>query len=201
MSRTRTTNKFPIGKKVSSENRKRTLPFNGSAVKEKGFSFSFACFDRTHKLFTLGNEKGNAVEGEWFLELLDCLKSVSNMDIPELRQSIHDFHPIEWEDTNTSEPAGGEQLEYWQFRLDKSSGRVIGFLIDSVFYIVWLDPHHNLTDSEGYPGIRKYRCPKTQYEKLQEERDYYKLEAERQKNEIMELNALLEEFNADKTGR
>lgn len=26
------------------------LPFNGSAVNDKKFSFSFACFDRTHEL-------------------------------------------------------------------------------------------------------------------------------------------------------
>lgn len=68
------------------------LPFNGKLVEERGFSFSFSCFDREHELFNLG-------------------------------------------------------------------GRVIGILIDAVFYVVWLDPYHNLTNSEGYGGVKKYPKP------------------------------------------
>ena len=30
------------------ENIVKTLPYNGNVVTEKGFSFSFSCFDRTH---------------------------------------------------------------------------------------------------------------------------------------------------------
>lgn len=50
--------------------------------------------------------------------------------------------------------------------LDKSHGRVIGILIDAVFYIVWLDPHHNPTDSKGYGGANKFKRPCSDYEKL-----------------------------------
>ena len=137
---------------------KITLPFNGKLVKENNFSFSFACFDRSHELFNLGsNSLEGVVSGTWFLELLDCLKNVSNMTIADLKQSTHDLHPIDWSKTNTTAPRNNEQLEYWQFRINKSKGRVIGFLIDGVFYVVWLDPHHNLTSCEGYGGIRKYK--------------------------------------------
>ena len=136
------------------------LPFNGSIVSERGFSFSFSCFDRENALFNLGGkEKDGTVGGKWFLRLLDCLKDVSGKSIEELKHSTYDLHPVKWESANVKRPAAYEQAEYWQFRIDKSHGRVIGILIDSVFYIVWLDPHHNLTNSEGYGGIEKFSKP------------------------------------------
>ncbi|MFP5528732.1 hypothetical protein ACLGL1_09805, partial [Peptococcus simiae] len=73
----------------------KTLPYNGNAVTEKSFSFSFACFDRTHELFNLGSkDRGKSVSGEWFIELMDCFKSVSNKTISELKSSLHDLHSI-----------------------------------------------------------------------------------------------------------
>ncbi len=139
----------------------KTLPFSGSIVTDKKFSFSFSCFDRTHELFNLGgNDSDEAVKGKWFIELLDALKSVSNKTISEVRQSkTHDLHPIDWSKTNTNPPVNSDQLEFWQFRINKSKGRVIGFIIDGVFYVVWLDPYHNLTDSEGYGTVKKYKKP------------------------------------------
>ncbi len=153
--------KLPKPQSVASCDDIRSLPFNGSVVKDKQLLFSFANFDRTHKLFNLGgNSEDKTVGGQWFLKLLDCLKSVSGKSITELMQkSTHDLHPIDWSKTNTNPPAGYEQLEYWQFRVDKSNGRVIGIIVNNVFYIVWLDPYHNLTDSEGYGGVKKYPQP------------------------------------------
>ena len=149
-------------------NAKPALPYNGTAVAEKGFSFSFSCFDRSHKLFTLGdNTKDGTVSGKWFLDLLDCLKIVNSKTIAELKTSMYDLHPIDWTKANTQAPPSSAQCEYWQFRINKSKGRVIGFFIDDVFYIVWLDPHHNLTNSEGYRGIEQYRRPLSTYENQQ----------------------------------
>ena len=65
----RMTKKFAlpsVSKQLAKEN--TTLPFNGSAVTEKSFSFSFTCFDRTHELFNLGDYKTEGViSGKWFL--------------------------------------------------------------------------------------------------------------------------------------
>ena len=165
---------------------KTLLPFNGKAVTEKSFSFSFACFDRSHELFNLGDQtESGTVVANWFIDLLDCLKSVSNMTLTELKTSMHDLHPIEWSKTNTSAPRDGEQCEYWQFRINKSKGRVVGFLIEGVFYIVWLDPHHNLTNSEGYGKEMYYKAGKSLYE-LQE------IEIQQKQEEIERLNKELE---------
>jgi len=129
------------------------LPFGGELVKELGFSFSFSAFDRTNELFNL-----SGVDVKWFIDLLDCLKSVSGKTLDELKKSTHDFHPVKWTNANAKCPS--EQGEYWQFRISKSKGRVIGLLLDNVFYVVWLDPHHNLTNSEGYGGVKKFPPPK-----------------------------------------
>jgi len=106
----------------------------------------------------------NVVSGNWFIDLMDCLKNVSNMTVPELRTSMYDLHPVDWSGANAKMPKGSEQCEYWQFRISKSKGRVIGILLPGIFYIVWLDPHHNLTDSEGYGTVKKYSAGLSIYE-------------------------------------
>lgn len=112
------------------------LPFNGKIVEERQITFSFSSFDRAHELFNLGGKaKDGTVGGEWFLRLLDCLKNVSGKKIDELKRKPFLLHPVNWETANTTFP-NSEQAEYWQFRIDKSHGRVIGILIESVFYVV-----------------------------------------------------------------
>ncbi len=59
-------------------------------------------------------------------------------------------HPIKWRET--TEPHGfriPNEKELvtipYQFSLSTNEhGRVHGFFIEDVFYIVWLDPNHNL---------------------------------------------------------
>ena len=171
---------------------KPKLPYNGNAITEKSFAFSFACFDRSHKLFNLGDATPDGVvSGKWFLDMLDCLKTVSNKNISELRGTIYDLHPIDWSKANTSAPTGFEHLEYWQFRINKSRGRVIGFKIDNVFYIVWFDPHHNLTDSEGYGTATKYRAPESEYDSNQRELEDLRGQVEYLKEELKTAEELL----------
>lgn len=70
-------------------------------------------------------------------------------DLAEFNNRRHN-HQIEF--TQTTEPNGfvhlPEQVEpevYWQFAVQEHhSWRVHGFLISSVFYVVWLDPEHRL---------------------------------------------------------
>lgn len=158
--------------------------------KQKTFLFSFETLDREHELFNLGqNDRNQPVCGEWFVSLLDCLKNASQMTFNQLCQSRHfDMHPINWNSTNARKPthALSEQYDEWfQFRLSKSNGRIIGFTAGNVFYIHWLDPHHNLTNSEGYGKAQYYSKAFSEYELLQSQLD------ERLK-EIKELSELLD---------
>lgn len=169
------------------------LPYQGVVVPKRGFSFSFAAFDRSHKLFNLGDDskKSGVVSGKWFIELLDCLKDLSKMTVNEIKTSMHDLHPVDWDKANTSMPSESHQCEYWQFRINKSKGRVIGVITDGVFYIVWLDPHHNLTNSDGYGTEKRHNPALSLYETQEMTIAQLKKENERLTEELKAAEELL----------
>lgn len=171
-----------------------TLPFNQSLIKGKSFSFSFACFERCHPLFNLGDSSPEGtLTGNWYIDLLDCFRSINHMTIQEAKVSTHDLHPVDWDSANVAKPAGSEQQEYWQFRISKSKGRIIGILIDSIFFVVWLDPHHNLVDSPGYGKAVYYHAPMSSFE-IQEQRiSDLEQELRQKSDDLTAANDLLEE--------
>jgi hypothetical protein len=187
---------IPKPREVSQSNQKNiSVPIKGAENKNDKLVFSFELFDREEKLFNLGDSisQPQVVEGEWFLSLLDCLKDVSNKKIYDLKTDIHDLHPVNWKNANINCPGGCEQLEFWQFRINKSKGRVIGIKIDNHFYIMWLDKHHNLTDSDGYgKAVYNYK-PLTDYEKLVEENLLYKNQLKIAQDEIATYEQVLNE--------
>lgn len=112
---------------------------------------------------------GPTVSVPWLYDFLNALKEFSSKTVTELIHSNLEFHPVNWDHANASPPRGYEQLEYWQFRISKSKGRVIGIKIDQIFYVVWIDAEHNLCDSEGHGTTRKYSYKKSDYEILTDE--------------------------------
>jgi hypothetical protein len=116
-------------------------------LKETELKFSFKHLD--------SNEKFNirsASEGYIFV-FLERLKSLSSMYVHDFKttknQSLR-AHKHKWKET--TEKAGfrclNEQLrqcEPWQFQISVNEhGRVHGILVNDVFYIIWVDPLHNL---------------------------------------------------------
>jgi hypothetical protein len=109
-------------------------------------SFSYRYYARTAK-FGVAD-----CMGTWFESLLDRLQALSSLRPQEVlsnRSSALRAHPIDF--SQTSEPEGFAHLNPqlrvhtpYQFQLSKETGRVHGFFIDVVFYVVWLDPHHRL---------------------------------------------------------
>lgn len=131
------------------------LPVNEKILNES-ITFSFIFLDLQHEYFNLnGNAEDKTIGGKWFLDLLDCFKNVNGKTIQELKRRPYCLHPINWETANVSCPFSPE-IEWWQFRINKSRGRIIGMLIDKVFYVVWLDAYHNLTTAESYGGIKTF---------------------------------------------
>jgi hypothetical protein len=111
-------------------------------------TFSFRYFhQRDPFLFT------NGPDG-YFDVLVERLKSICMMDMSVFRTSDSKTlrsHSIDWEDT--TEPGGfdhlnaqlREQVTGWQFSVTQNEhGRVHGFIVAEVFYVVWLDPLHRL---------------------------------------------------------
>ena len=152
--------------------------------------FSFKFFDRSKDEFNLGNTI--KVCENWFISLLDILKDVSNLTRNELvgeRRQFYDAHNHDWDKLKLKFPLDEmflDQVECLQFRLSKSKGRDHGIIVRNRFYIIWLDPHHNLYPDEKFGGTKYYERPLTCYEMLE--------------SEVLELNdkiGILEKDNSD----
>ena len=113
----------------------------------KGVSFSYKYFQSNHRKFSVASRKP-----EYLTALLERLRDISAWTAQELitnRSKTLRCHPISWNDTTETcfSISGEEQLvdTPYQFSLSSNEhGRVHGFFIEDVFYIVWLDPDHKL---------------------------------------------------------
>lgn len=124
-----------------------------SNLENRRLQFTFKSLDERHPKFTL--EKCNV---EFFRALFLQLRTYSEYTEEQFREQNNDDHrhTNHWKDT--TEPDGFAQLseeiqdEYsWQFAVCPNSRthpecdwRVHGMLLENIFYIVWLDPGHEL---------------------------------------------------------
>ena len=121
-----------------------------AAVLDDLLRFSFKFYDPDHVEFHCKDR-----EVEYFQKLLERIKELSRERVSSLTNRKADrtlrFHPIDFGEERVSQLGfgigGWEEYndDAWQFSLSKTeNGRVHGFLIENVFYIVWLDPRHRL---------------------------------------------------------
>jgi hypothetical protein len=116
---------------------------------EDTLRFSFKYLDADHRDFQF-----EAQETAYFLKLLARLQALSSLRLTDLWQSRQHhalrWHPIEW--SRTTQKQGfprtvpeEAQANAWQFSITANEhGRVHGFLVESTFFVVWLDPLHRL---------------------------------------------------------
>lgn len=118
---------------------------------EQKISFNFSRLSSKDPKFLYTDRDSN-----YFLKLLERFQHVSGLTRKELATryaSILRHHPIDFTDRNVSENTFGILSEdadddAWQFCLSANEhGRVHGYFIVNTFYVVWLDPKHEL-----YPG-------------------------------------------------
>ena len=136
-------------------------------------TFSWYHFDRKHIAFNLGGTRL-----EWYVDLIDALKEVSQRTRYQL-QTEHHFraHKHDWiklkykYDLPEDVWAQLDEDACWQFHLSKSTGVVHGFFIDSLLCIVWLDPHHNLYPDQKYGGAKFFDKPLNMYERILVEKE------------------------------
>lgn len=143
-------------KRIKKTEVSKASPSGINATKLKppeGISFSFKYFDNTHEKFFFHDK-----DGQYWITLMERMKALSDMTASILRKNNNNktlrCHPINWQSKSVSETCfgipGEEQLvdTPYQFSLSANKhGRVHGFFIEEVFYVVWLDPDHKL-----YPG-------------------------------------------------
>ena len=141
------TNKSSSGLKSlvdnKSQNKRLVIP-----QEDNGYmfiTFSFKYFGQ-QRFFGIGEQ-----DATWFVSLLDKMKELSGktrkiLESPTERKAYR-FHPINWnakkcpikiEDIDSVPQniiENAEEIIFWQFQLSKSTGRVVGFFYDNIFYI------------------------------------------------------------------
>jgi hypothetical protein len=114
----------------------------------EGISFSFRYYQDDRDKFSIGGR-----DAIYLASLLRRLRDLSQLNAKEVindRSKSLRCHGIVWQ--NTTEPNGfgipNEAMLVnvpYQFQISANEyGRVHGFFSENVFYIVWLDPDHNL---------------------------------------------------------
>jgi len=114
----------------------------------EGISFSFRYYQDDKDKFSIGDR-----DGKYLNSLLRRLRDLSQLKAEELinnqSRSLR-CHAIDWQDTTEPDGFGiphEEQLVNtpYQFQISANEyGRVHGFFSENIFYIIWLDPDHNL---------------------------------------------------------
>lgn len=145
----------------------------------KYISFSFRYFKESD-FFGVGDQHAS-----WFANLYDRLKDLSGKTgaLIDNKKERNDYrlHPIDWDARGcpiTIEDLGlpkyivdnAEDDFIWQFQISKGKGRVVGFFNEdySIFYIVLLDPKHNLQPSKDFEyAVDETQSSLTDYEKIQ----------------------------------
>ncbi|MFC4768755.1 hypothetical protein ACFO8Q_15525 [Effusibacillus consociatus] len=143
--------------------------------------------DLQHQAFNCGG-----TDRGWFLHLFENLREISRLSRNEFvvqQRQHYDVHPHDWKKTAYIYDLPEGMLEQLgedkciQFRLSSSGGRVHGFMIENRFYVVWLDPHHNLYPDQRFGGLKFFDKPLNPYEELLLQ---YK-ELEKKYNELSEI--------------
>lgn len=127
------------------------------------WAFSFKYFNQI-KYFGL-----DTVSTKWFASLLERLKDLSSQKIDIFFRDIaikqqYRYHPIGWGLKNVPIKRmelnwidkeyleNEEEFPFYQFQLSQANGRIVGFWNEesNLFYIVLLDPEHNMQPSKNY---------------------------------------------------
>lgn len=122
--------------------------FNPPATRSEEYvSFSYKYLANNNPKFAYQGKNNN-----YFNALIERLRSLSTLTPTELRRNAGKglrCHEVNWTDTTETcfgIPQEDEIVDTpWELQLSSNEhGRMFGFFINSVFYICWLDPDHNL---------------------------------------------------------
>jgi hypothetical protein len=141
----------PKPKKIKKLDSKQTPPLSRikpTKVKPpQGISFSYRYFKDDNEKFLISNKDARYLEA--LIQRLRDLSSMTVNEITVINAKRLRCHTIDWDRTTETcfDLPNEEQLvdTPYQFQLSSNEyGRVHGFFIENIFYIVWLDPDHRL---------------------------------------------------------
>ena len=125
---------------------------------------SFELLDREHPYFNCGQLE--IICNSWYNDFFIMIKEFTSMPFKifylKHQSGKYETHQINFKNANfdfnkiigTNEVVQYEESSY-QIRLGKSKGRMHGIFISNVFFIIWMDPHHNLLNVKNYEKARE----------------------------------------------
>lgn len=128
---------------------------------EGKISFSFAALEQT-EYFNLDGTCQN-----WAADLFAMLKNVSNHTKVELASGqcrtfrVHNHASKKGAKLPSPLPYEIDLQDFYQMRISTAKGGVHGIFCDDTFYVIWLDPLHNMYPDDRFGGLRKIKPPST----------------------------------------
>ena len=126
--------------------------------------FSFVNLDLNNKKYSMNAIGDNKTKSKFYDNLISKLQEYStyknfkkHIRNDGTYRDINHIHPIDWNDEQIREKGFTnmrldemEQIkeDCWQLGINSTTFRIHGYFIDNVFYVVWLDPLHNLYHSK-----------------------------------------------------
>lgn len=182
-------NKIPKPRKVSEVSIKRQkLNYTPAAI-----SFSFEALEETEYF----NLDGTCIN--WSSELFKMMKYISTLKQEELlsgayAKSTYRIHSHENASPPSPLPEGVELKDCYQIRISKSKGGIHGIFYDNIFYVIWLDPLHNMYPDDRYGGLRKIKPGSTCCKDREELLEKLQLENKRLREENQYWEKAIEEL-------
>ena len=125
---------------------------------EEKLTFSFAALEKTSH-FNIDVTCPN-----WSSELFEMLKNASNYSKNDLisgKLRTYRVHNHEKACPPDPLPEGVALKDCYQIRISKSKGGIHGVFNENVFYVIWLDPLHNMYPDDRYGGLKIIKPPTT----------------------------------------
>ena len=98
----------------------------------------------------------------WASELFFRLKDISSFTINELRSGqvgTCRIHNHEKATPPIQIPHQIAQKDFVQIRVGKSKGGIHGVFVENIFFVVWLDPLHNMWPDDKHGGLKQVQMP------------------------------------------
>lgn len=177
-------NKIPKQTQVET---KTLIPKPEIPIKQ-GISFSFEILETT-EYFNLDSTCAN-----WSSELFEMMRNVCKIDKQQLLLGTYGTYRVH-SHGNAKPPNPFPQninaKDCYQIRISKSKGGIHGVFYENVFYVIWLDPLHNMYPDDRHGGLKKIKPPKTCCMDRDEELNRIGEENEKLKIQIKEYEELL----------
>ena len=149
----------------------KTPKLNDDVIVDDAWHFSFKFFNQIEK-FGLDKQKP-----DWFVSVLERLKELSSKNKDSFftntkERSDYRYHAVDWSKKNVpiersdliwvdkTYLSDEQTYPIMQITVSKALGRIVGFWneTNTVFYVILLDPLHNIQPSGGKFSYKIHNC-------------------------------------------